>query len=533
MSVQIFVDDTDPGIKYGGGWKQLTFDASNASQFTSSPLYDTAHLATFASSSSANFSYTFDASFLSTALTETITSCTIDGRNATVYSSGQVICQSTIDLRDGTHELVVEATVGILTFWASYSMGVYGTFNNTETSFSEIAASYTLDGEEPINFIIQNTEVDAHYFGTQALILQLPKNPLGQHHLQVNFPDIHEPTPLRFEQIIVQNTTSRTLPPFPTPLTGVLTHGSPGVTNLGTSIGWLQKRITLLKEIGNSELAARPFLLPRILRIEAAKRRGHPSNFFPETRTYQSTRTNKMTGAGNRTARTTTRLSFSATNTILFRYRLFWNPQPPSSIFKKSLRQGRDGDRKWIGRVEGRAIYARSPGIAHFVVHLIAEFKVPKFVKIALGREETGGGVRILTKSMWYESVPYALIPQSTDNRNATGRQSFMVLSIDKRLERERRGTTNFHPLLPSFLPSFLYLPTLLRPSKVQSTNLSRRLGGVTYHEVEESMSSRHSRRTVVVHGHYLLQLGWVNVSKYAIILSQGMETMRETYARG
>ncbi|KAF8879785.1 hypothetical protein CPB84DRAFT_288028 [Gymnopilus junonius] len=186
-----------------------------------------------------------------------------------------------------------------------YSMGVYVTFNNTETSFSEIAASYTLDGEEPINFIIQNTEVDAHYFGTQALILQLPKNPLGQHHLQVNFPDIHEPTPLRFEQIIVQNTTSRTLPPFPTPLTGVLTHGSPGVTNLGTSIGvavgvgtlllaivlytifrYRQKRITLLKEIGNSELAARPFLLPRILRIEAAKRRGPSIQLLPQRREH-------------------------------------------------------------------------------------------------------------------------------------------------------------------------------------------------------------------------------------------------------
>ncbi|KAF8879779.1 hypothetical protein CPB84DRAFT_1852029 [Gymnopilus junonius] len=118
---QIFVDDTDPSIKYGVGWNQLNFDASNASQFQTSHLYDTAHVA-IQESGVVNFSYTFTGSlftslirdvygiklltpssgsqisalFLSTTLEAEITTCTMDGQKATIVSdsSQPLLCGS-------------------------------------------------------------------------------------------------------------------------------------------------------------------------------------------------------------------------------------------------------------------------------------------------------------------------------------------------------------------------------------------------------------------------------------------------------
>ena len=57
---QIFVDDTDPHIKYGKGWTAERFTTANDTYFPISPLYGTLHVFNSGSLLSTNLSYEYN-----------------------------------------------------------------------------------------------------------------------------------------------------------------------------------------------------------------------------------------------------------------------------------------------------------------------------------------------------------------------------------------------------------------------------------------------------------------------------------------
>ena len=57
---KIFVDDTDPHIKYGNGWTAERFTAANDTNFPISPLYGTLHVFKYGSLLSTNLSYEYN-----------------------------------------------------------------------------------------------------------------------------------------------------------------------------------------------------------------------------------------------------------------------------------------------------------------------------------------------------------------------------------------------------------------------------------------------------------------------------------------
>ncbi|KAF8882312.1 hypothetical protein CPB84DRAFT_1827860 [Gymnopilus junonius] len=133
--------------------------------------------------------------------------------------------------------------------FVGYSLGVYLTSNilNPYT----VTALYAVDDQAPTKFTIKNTATEVNP-SVVGLILQTPVYPLGQYHIHITFPNVNNHTFLTFWQAIIQKTTSHNLQIFPPRR---------------------RKRSKFSDKGSESALAADPFILPRILRIEAMKRR--------------------------------------------------------------------------------------------------------------------------------------------------------------------------------------------------------------------------------------------------------------------
>ncbi|PPQ73633.1 LOW QUALITY PROTEIN: hypothetical protein CVT26_010624 [Gymnopilus dilepis] len=112
-SRMIFIDDTDPNIQYNGfDWHAQTYTTSNATAFSSLPLYGTLHFTQpLGSNTDITYSYqgtSFIAKFSSTTLSQV--TCTIDGQAQKISSldtlgGGQ--CANAGTIQEGNHTLVI------------------------------------------------------------------------------------------------------------------------------------------------------------------------------------------------------------------------------------------------------------------------------------------------------------------------------------------------------------------------------------------------------------------------------------------
>lgn len=88
-----------------------------------------------------------------------------------------------------------------------YSLGIYGAFS-FQTSQIPSPASYSIDGNMPVNFIISNQATKIVPEIDSTILVQTPRYSLGQHHFHLEFRGNQTTVPLNLAQIIVQNITT-------------------------------------------------------------------------------------------------------------------------------------------------------------------------------------------------------------------------------------------------------------------------------------------------------------------------------------
>lgn len=129
---------------------------------------------------------------------------------------------------------MVECLVFIINL--GYSVAVYGSFFDDWTTPSP--ASYSMDGNTPVNFTITNPAIDVAQEIQAAVVLQTPRYSLGQHHFHIDFwgnvwPNPIENTATFPGYIIVQNMTSPPVLPDPFP---AIPSPSPSMTTLPSTV---------------------------------------------------------------------------------------------------------------------------------------------------------------------------------------------------------------------------------------------------------------------------------------------------------
>ncbi|CAA7269979.1 unnamed protein product [Cyclocybe aegerita] len=115
------------------------------------------------------------------------------------------------------------------------SLGWYG-FIPTELPHVAAPASFSVDGEEPHNFMIRAIPADSQSVYNQ-LFFQTDTYPNGQHNLRVLFHGNSTTTPLTLDYLIIQNgTTTASSSPSPTvSSTFPVSNGAP--SNVGAIVG--------------------------------------------------------------------------------------------------------------------------------------------------------------------------------------------------------------------------------------------------------------------------------------------------------
>ncbi|KAF9562360.1 hypothetical protein CPC08DRAFT_380684 [Agrocybe pediades] len=116
MSRTVFVDDTDPNIRYTGDWTQLTGLPTGQPSTSSSghtPRYGNLHALNSVISDSWSISYTFTGpsvvAYFQGSSTEGIVSCTVDGKSYDpgLDNGGGVHCAANV-LGQGSHTIVLQ-----------------------------------------------------------------------------------------------------------------------------------------------------------------------------------------------------------------------------------------------------------------------------------------------------------------------------------------------------------------------------------------------------------------------------------------
>ncbi|KDR76675.1 hypothetical protein GALMADRAFT_139575 [Galerina marginata CBS 339.88] len=267
----IFIDDTDPGLKYGPGWTSQNVTTST-NQLPANPLYGTLHALVYAGTPvQSSLSYGFNATYVAAIFPSTpfssIVSCTIDGIQQEVFLDSTLsVCHNNVTLPVGVHQLEVavntsiqnsvlfdglylhstyESTVdadiqipihdaGIdhytlqnygdtLNFdFVGYSMTFYAYYANTD-NHPPSNAVYTIDDSPPVNFTVNNVATAViPAIGSQILI-QTPRYSLGPHSFSLRFLGTSDTAPIRMNNIIIQNSSTpvnlnlEIVPPIPSP----------------------------------------------------------------------------------------------------------------------------------------------------------------------------------------------------------------------------------------------------------------------------------------------------------------------------
>ncbi|PPQ64873.1 hypothetical protein CVT26_002591 [Gymnopilus dilepis] len=176
--------------------------------------------------------------------------------------------------------------------FTGYSLGMYAQFFSGDSHTPSIA-QYSIDNQPLINFTIQNPTTSSNPTAGPQLVLQTPRYTLERHLFRFVFQGTSQTVPFQPFHVVVQNNTSHlNLQPFPllsSSSQASKKNADNNTLRIGIAIGVVASILTILAfilciffirrrrralQLEDSDPAslARPFMIPRILRIEPLKR---------------------------------------------------------------------------------------------------------------------------------------------------------------------------------------------------------------------------------------------------------------------